>query len=323
MNSHLHPSVLVTGGAGYIGLHTCKALEQAGFSPCILDDFSSGQQDLVRWPCITGDIKKRWVVELAFRMFKPVAVIHLAALIQVGESVTQPQKYYENNVEPIFGLLRTMRKYNCYNLVFASSAAVYGEQGAFELSNPTSPYGQAKKMVELVLRDCAHSLGLTVFALRYFNVAGADLDNEFGETHDPETHIIPLILRTTVDNPLKLFGTDFNTPDGTAIRDYIHVSDVASANVKAVEFLVEFSKSGPDYFTMDIGYGEGVSLFELIATAEDALIRKIPTETYVRRSGDPERLVATKDAGGVINWHPQYTLRQMIETANAWENKNA
>jgi len=315
-----HFNVLVLGGAGYIGLHTCKALEQGGFKPCVLDDFSSGHQDMLQWPYVKANIKSKASLEAAFDVWKPKAVIHLAGLIQVGESMQHPQKYYETNVGSIFELLHVMQNNGCNKLVFASSAAVYGDQKSFEYSNPTSPYGRAKKMAEIVLQDYSCASDLRAISLRYFNVAGADPECEFGEAHDPETHIIPLILRATEENPIKLFGADFDTPDGTAIRDYIHVSDVAEANVKALEFLFDSTKDS-QYFSVDIGRGMGTSLLHLINTVERILDKKIPTIAYGARLGDPKELIAENN-GHLINWHSRYQLYEIIRTANAWEEKN-
>ncbi|NNC99083.1 MAG: UDP-glucose 4-epimerase GalE, partial [Gammaproteobacteria bacterium] len=238
-------TILVTGGAGYIGSHTCKALAAQGYTPVVFDNLSEGHRDFVRWgELIEGDVRDTARLQQVLIEKFPAAVIHFAASAYVGVSIEQPQAYYENNIIGSLSLLTAMRAAGCRNIVFSSSCAVYGKVDSLPIkpnqaTMPINPYGRSKLAVEQVLADCQAAYGLNSVSLRYFNAAGADPDCEIGEWHIPETHLIPNVIYAALDNsqPLQLFGNDYHTPDGTCVRDYVHVSDLAAAHVLAVEYL--------------------------------------------------------------------------------------
>ena len=261
-------AVLVAGGAGYVGSHACKALAQAGFQPVVLDNLSTGHEDFVRWgPLVRADLHDTAAVADAIRRHGCAAVLHFAAFAYVGESVTDPAKYYDNNVAGTLSLLRGMRAAGCEALVFSSTCAIYGQPAQVPISeetppDPINPYGASKLMVERILADFRPAYGLRSIALRYFNACGADPDAEIGELRDPETHLIPramMALQGHIDD-FAVFGSDFPTPDGTAIRDYIHVADLADAHVAALERLLAGDAGG----VFNLGTGRGYSVQQVL-----------------------------------------------------------
>ena len=290
------PAILVTGGAGYIGSHTCKALATEGFTPVVLDNFVVGHRDAVRWgPCIEGDILDTATVADAIKTHKVEAVIHFAAFAYVGESVLEPAKYYRNNVAGTLSLLDACRGEGIDKVVFSSSCATYGIPDTLPIAEttpqrPINPYGRTKLIVEQVLADYANAYGSRDAALRYFNAAGADPDGELGERHDPETHLVPLTILATAGRgeALDVFGDDYDTPDGTCIRDYVHVTDLARALVLALRHLLE----GGDSLAVNLGSGNGISIREVIAAVERVTGRQVPHVMRPRRPGDPPALYA-------------------------------
>lgn len=320
-------NVLVTGGAGYVGAHTCKILKKNGFSPISYDNLSEGYEWAVKWgPLIKGDLHDAPLLIKTINEHKVCAVLHFAAHAYVGESVENPLKYYRNNVGGTLSLLGAMQETGVDKLVFSSTCAIYGVPEGELLTetsakNPINPYGNTKYVVEQILADLAAHKKMNYVALRYFNAAGADADNEIGEAHDPETHLIPLAVSAALGKGpgLKIFGSDFPTPDGTAIRDYIHVTDLAAAHAAAVKHLLAGKKS--DAF--NLGTGKGLSVLEVVEGLR-ALGFKVPTEKTARRAGDPPRLVAdAKKANSVLGWHPEISdLPNILKTALAWHKKH-
>lgn len=289
-------SILVTGGAGYIGSHTCKALAAGGFTPVVLDNLAVGHRDDVRWgPCIEGDILDTAKVADAIRTHEAKAVIHFAAFAYVGESVVEPAKYYGNNVAGTLSLLDACRSEGVGKVVFSSSCATYGIPDTLPIAEttprrPINPYGRTKLIVEQVLADYANAYGSRYAALRYFNAAGADPEGELGERHDPETHLVPLAILAAAGRTegLEVFGDDYDTPDGTCIRDYVHVTDLARAHVLALRHLL----GGGDNLAVNLGSGNGISIREVIAAVERVTGRKVPHVMRPRRPGDPPALYA-------------------------------
>jgi UDP-arabinose 4-epimerase len=316
--------ILVTGGAGYIGSHACKALSRAGYEPVVYDNLSSGHRSAVKWgPVVEGDIRDGAALDRAFHDWKPVMVMHFAAHAYVGESVHDPLKYYENNIGGTQSLLSAMKRNQVGAIIFSSTCATYGIPETTPIDEtapqrPINPYGFTKLVVERMLADCAAAHGLSWCALRYFNAAGADPEGELGEEHDPETHVIPLALQAALGSrpAFQVFGTDYDTPDGTAIRDYIHVSDLADAHVKAATYLLDGGKS--DAF--NLATGKGVSVKELVHAVERATGRKVPTEYGPRRAGDPPVLFAVaQKAADVLGWHPAFvSIDDTVATAARW-----
>lgn len=320
-------TVLVTGGAGYIGSHVCKALKRAGYTPVVFDSFESGHAWAVKWgPFIKGDISDCKALDAAFEQYKPKGIIHLASFINVRESVKNPGKYYRNNFLGTLSLLEVAVRHQVFSFVFSSSAAVYGmpQKTLIDEDHPKNPintYGRSKWMAEEMLRDFSATHGLSSISLRYFNAAGADPDRELGEAHSPETHLIPLALLSLLkqNGRLSIFGTDHPTFDGTAIRDYIHVSDLASAHVKALEYLFE----NPQTTALNLGTGRGHSVRQVISTIELVTKSLVPLETLPRFLSDPPQLVAdAQKARLLLNWNPQYSdLETIIETAWEWHRQ--
>jgi UDP-arabinose 4-epimerase len=320
-------TVLVTGGAGYVGAHTCKALARAGYLPLVLDNLSAGHKGFVQWgPLIQADIRDTEVVSQAMRSHQVDAVLHFAASAYVGESVANPQKYYENNVGGSLSLLSAMLQTSCRKIVFSSTCAVYGEPEALPIrettpKNPVNPYGASKFMIERVLGDYASAYGMGFVALRYFNACGADPDGQLGELRDPETHLIPRAMMALQGHigDFIVFGTDYPTPDGTAIRDYIHVSDLADAHVASLQRLFEGGASG--VFNLGAGHGRSVKqVLDAIAaeTGEQLEVRSGP-----RRPGDPPVLVADASlASSELGFAPRLSdLKTIIATAWAWHTR--
>jgi UDP-arabinose 4-epimerase len=317
-------TVLVTGGAGYIGSHTCKALAEAGFEPVVYDSLLRGNSWAVRWgPMEQGDLMDEDRLQEVLRTYRPEGVIHFAAFAYVGESMQDPLAYYRNNTCGTVALLRAMAAEGVGRLVFSSTCATYGTPESNPIredmpQNPINPYGRSKLMVEHVLKDCALTGALSAVALRYFNAAGADADGEIGEAHDPETHLIPLALGAAQGSapPLTVFGDDHPTPDGTCIRDYIHVTDLADAHVRALGY----AGSNPGFAAFNLGTGAGVSVRELIRTAEEITGRAVPHVIGPRRDGDPAALVADSTlARERLGWSAQHSdLRNILGTAWNW-----
>lgn len=316
-------TILVTGGAGYVGAHACKAVARAGFTPVVFDNLSTGHRDFVCWgPFAEGDIRDGASVLQALRDYRPDAVLHFAACTNVGESVVDPRKYYDNNVVGSLSLLRAMLEAGCRNIVFSSSCAIYGEPEEVPIretarQNPLSPYGASKMMVERILSDYGSAYGLSSIALRYFNAAGADPDREIGELRDPETHLIPramMAIQAHIED-FAVFGSDYDTPDGTAIRDYIHVSDLADAHVASLRRLLGGGHSGQ----FNLGTGQGYSVQQVL----DAVASETGTRLRAvgpRREGDPASLVADpRLARAELGFTPASSdLKTIIRSAWAW-----
>lgn len=320
-------TVLVTGGAGYVGSHICKALSQAGHTPVVYDNLCRGYRDFVKWgPLVEADVRDATALEAALTEHGVDAVIHCAALAYVGESVERPMDYYETNVIGAVSLLEAMRGANVKPLVLSSSCAVYGAPATTPIPEdapftPVSPYGRTKVMVEEMAVECARAYGFRSVALRYFNAAGADPDGEVGERHDPETHLIPNVLKAAsgASPSVPVFGTDFDTPDGTAVRDYVHVVDLADAHLKALDFAL----ANEGHHPFNLGTGQGASVKQVIAMAEKVTGTTITAEGQARRPGDPPTLVA--DAGKAkdsLGWSP---ARSDLETiiSDAWRYMSA
>ena len=317
-------AVLVTGGAGYIGSHACKELAGAGYVPVTLDNMVHGHREAVRWgPLIEGDAGDEALVRRALREHSIHAVMHFAGYAYVGESMLEPAKYFSNNFSATVRLLEAMRAENVSRIVFSSTCATYGIPTAIPISEdhpqqPVNPYGESKLFVERVLDWTAAAHGIRYAALRYFNAAGADADGEIGEDHTPETHLIPLAIDAALGRrgPVSIFGTDYPTTDGTAIRDYVHVTDLALAHVAALKKL----EAHPDNLQINLGTGRGHSVREVIRAIEDVGGRKVPALEAPRRAGDPPELVAASGrAQDLLGWLPQHSsLHNLIRTAWAW-----
>jgi len=320
-------TVLVTGGAGYIGSHACKALAQAGYAPVACDNMVYGHRWAVQWgPLEEGDIAERGWLDALIERYRPAAVMHFAAYAYVGESVQDPGKYYRNNVAGTLTLLEAMRDHAVPHFVFSSTCATYGIPQQVPIDEdaaqaPINPYGASKLMIERLLTDFEAAHGLRSMCLRYFNAAGADPECEIGEAHDPETHLVPLAIRAAQwgEPALAIFGTDYDTPDGTAVRDYIHVTDLADAHVLALEHLLDGGASA----ALNLGTGEGHSVRQVVGAIEALSGRRVPVREAPRRAGDPPALVANpKRAMRRLVWRPQHSrLASIIETAWRWHGR--
>ncbi len=320
MNMH----VLVVGGAGYVGGHTCKALAKAGFTPVVLDNLSTGHRDFVRWgPFIEADMRQERVVADAIRQWDCAAVLHFAACAYVGESILDPAKYYDNNVAGTLALLQGMRFAGCGKLIFSSTCASFGAPSEMPIRestrpDPINPYGASKHMVERVLAGYGPAYGLKAVVLRYFNACGADEDGEIGELRDPETHLIPRAMMALLGHvqEFAVLGADYPTPDGTAIRDYIHVADLADAHVAGVSRLV----AGQAGATFNLGTGCGFSVLEALRAIEDVTGETLPAVDGARRPGDPPILIADPSfARSELGFAaPRSDLRTIMRTAWAW-----
>ena len=316
-------TVLVTGGAGYIGAQTCKALASAGYRPVVYDNLVSGHRAAVRWgPFIHGDIADRAALDAAIRTYRPQAAIHFAAHAYVGESIADPGKYYRTNLAGSLTLLEALRDGGVGHFVLSSTCAVYGEPADLPITEqtpprPINPYGASKLMVEHMLADFERAHGLRWLALRYFNAAGDDFDGETGEDHDPETRLVPLALDAASGGPpLTVFGTDYATPDGTCVRDYIHVVDLADAHVRALAALQAGLASQP----INLGAGRGMSVREIIAMVEAITGSRVDLRLGPRREGDPPVLIAdARRAHELLGWSPRYSDPvRIVESAFAW-----
>lgn len=319
------PAILVTGGAGYIGSHCCRALERAGFRPIVYDNLSTGHRRFVDGALIVGDIANTATLARAFAEHDIAAVMHFAASSLVGESVADPQKYYLNNLAGTLALLEAMRAANCTRLVFSSTGAVYGNADSRALPEshpclPINPYGATKWMVERALADYRSAYGFSSFALRYFNASGADPEGGLGEDREVETHLIPRAMMALQGHvEFAVFGDDYATPDGTAIRDYIHVCDLAAAHVLALKLLLEGHGGG----VLNLGSGNGFSVREILAAIVAETGRAVPHSVMPRRAGDPAFLVADASAARkVLGFVPGHSdLATIIRTAWAWHQK--
>lgn len=316
--------VLVCGGAGYIGSHMVRRLMTAGHAPVVFDNLSTGHRAAVgAAPLVVGDLLRRADLDALFATCRFDAVMHFCARSLVGESVAQPYDYYDNNVVGTLNLLQAMRAADVDRLVFSSTAAVFGQPQAECIDEthpvaPINPYGASKAMAERILADAAAAYGLRSVTLRYFNAAGADLSGEIGESHDPETHLIPNVLRAALGQggALKVFGNDYPTRDGTCIRDYVHVDDLASAHLAALDYL----QAQPGAHTFNLGNGDGFSVLEVIEAARRVTGRAVPCVSEARRPGDPAVLVASSArARDILGWRPAYTgIEAIIDTAWRW-----
>jgi UDP-glucose 4-epimerase len=324
------PTVLVTGGAGYIGSHAVLALKEAGYRVVVLDNLVYGHLDIVETVLdvefVHGDISDRPLLDQLFQTYPIDAVIHFAAYAYVGESVTNPAKYYRNNVVGTLTLLEAMVQAEVFKIVFSSTCASYGNPHQIPIpedhpQSPINPYGMSKLMVEQILEDFDRAYGLRSVRFRYFNAAGADPQGRIGEDHSPETHLIPLVLLTALGqrDHITVFGTDYKTPDGTCIRDYIHVTDLADAHILGLKYLLDDGETS----VFNLGNGEGFSVKEVITAAREITGLPITVEEGSRRAGDPAILIgsATK-ARKVLGWDPQYNqIEVILDHAWRWHQK--
>jgi UDP-glucose 4-epimerase len=317
-------NILVVGGAGYIGSHVVRELSGNNYSVIVYDNLSEGHKESVAHNnFICGDINDANALNEVFGKNKIDAVMHFSAYAYVGESVENPEKYYKNNVAATINLLSSMLKYNVKNFIFSSTCATYGIPAYVPIDeqhpqNPINPYGASKLMVERILSDYSNAYGLKYIALRYFNAAGAQPDGSIGESHRIETHLIPLVLKTlTKEKPeIHIFGDDYETPDGTCIRDYIHVCDLATAHRSALELIL----SGNESKRINLGTGVGISVKEIISVCEKVTGMKVPVIISKRRAGDPPSLVASNDyAKKVLDFNPKFDIYDIIKTAWEWE----
>lgn len=316
--------VLVTGGAGYIGAHACKALTRAGAIAVAYDNLCTGHADAVRWgPLVRGDVRDRAALRSALETHRIDAVMHFAASAYVGESMHDPAKYYDNNVGGMIALLDSCRAAGIERLVFSSSCATYGLPEVLPIretapQRPINPYGRTKLICEEMLRDHDSAYGLRHVALRYFNAAGADPDGELGERHDPETHLIPIALMAAAGRrpALEVYGSDYDTPDGSCIRDYVHVADLARAHVLALHHLMD----GGENAYLNLGNGQGHSVFAIAAAIETITGRKVPLRHAPRRPGDPPVLTADATrAAKVLGFRPDFPdIESMLRHAAPW-----
>lgn len=323
-------TILVTGGAGYIGSHAALALKKAGYGVVVLDNLAYGHreliEDVVKVELIVGDTNDRALLDKLFASHDITAVMHFAAYIAVGESVKEPDKYYRNNVASTLNLLEAMLSAGINKFVFSSTCAVYGMPKEIPMTedhphDPLSPYAASKDMVERILADFDSAMGLKSVSFRYFNASGAEPNGLLGEDHNPETHLIPLSLLTALGKRehLYIFGTDYDTPDGTAVRDYIHVNDLADAHVLGLEYLLNGGKSE----VFNLGNGNGFSVKEVIETAREVTGLDISAIEQDRREGDAPILVGSSDkARRILGWQPKYAdLRKIISDAWQWHQK--
>jgi len=320
--------ILVTGGAGYIGSHTVRLLASQGRKIVVLDNLVYGHRGAIvddGVELVVGETGDRELLERLFKEHGFGAVVHFAAYTYVGESVTDPLKYYRNNTAEPLTLLEVMRDHGCKTFVFSSTCATYGLPEGIPIvesnpQNPINPYGRSKLMLEWVLRDCGQAWGLRSACLRYFNASGSSEDGKIGEDHDPETHLIPRVLMAVTGeiSHVDVFGTDYPTPDGTCIRDYIHVVDLADAHARALDHLA----GGGDSFACNLGTGVGVSVKEIIAAVEEVTGREVPVKYGPRREGDPPQLLADPTrAKELLGWEAAHKdVREMVRTAWAWVN---
>lgn len=320
-------AILVCGGAGYIGSHINKLLAQNGFQTVVFDNLVYGHREAVKWgDFIQGDLNSIERLESVFRQYSIDAVLHFAAYAYVGESIRKPEKYYQNNVANTLNLLRVMRKYGCNRIIFSSTCATYGEPEKTPITEeqpqkPINPYGASKLMVERIFKDYSAAYGLKFVVFRYFNAAGADPDGEIGESHNPETHLIPLILDAASGKrpDIQVFGTDYPTPDGSCIRDYIHVSDLADAHLRALRYLNNGGES--DFF--NLGNASGTSVLEAIEAVRRVTGQDFKVTLAGRRPGDPAKLTGSSEkARRVLGWKPTYgDIDTIVRHAWSWHQR--
>lgn len=322
----MNKRVLVTGGAGYVGAHACLRLHEAGYEPVVMDNLSNGHASFVQWgPLEQGDIRDGARLAEVFRRYQPAAVMHFAARIEVGESMTNPSIYYDVNVGGSASVIEAALDAGVKNLVFSSTCATYGNNSDESIDeghpqHPQNPYGRSKLMVEQILSDVGDRQGLSFTVLRYFNAAGADPQGRIGERHDPETHAVPLLIQTALGQrpTFSIYGHDYETRDGTAVRDYVHVLDLADAHVAAMERLLAGGKSD----SFNLGTGRGTSVFELIEAVKKTSGRDFPLEWAPRRPGDAAALVANgAKAREVLGWCPRLSLDDIVADAWRWHEQ--
>lgn len=319
--------ILIVGGAGYIGSHTNKVFTEAGYETLVLDNLSYGHEEAIKWgKFVQCDIKDFDDLDNVFEEYDITAVVHLSSYIEVGESVVNPEKYYTNNVVNTMNLLKVMLKHDVKKFIFSSTCATYGIPQKIPLvedhpQNPINPYGRTKLMVEQILKDYDVAYGLKSVILRYFNASGADKSGEIGEAHDPESHLIPLILDAAIGKRenIKIFGTDYDTEDGTCIRDYIHVTDLADAHMLALKYLDEGNESNE----FNLGNGKGFSVREVIDSVRKVTGRDFKVVETERRPGDPAILIgSSQKAKDILKWDPQYVdIDTIVESAWNWHKK--
>ena len=318
-------SILVLGGAGYIGSHAVDQLINQGNDVVVVDNLLTGHRDAIHNDSrfYEGDVRDKAFLQSVFEKEKIDGVIHFAASSLVGESVEKPLKYFNNNVYGMQILLEVMEEFDVKHIVFSSTAATYGEPEVSPITettptNPKNPYGESKLMMEKMMKWCDNAYGMKFVALRYFNVAGAKADSSIGEDHDPETHLVPIILQVALGQrkELAIFGDDYDTPDGTCIRDYVHVEDLIAAHILALEYL----KAGNESNIFNLGSNNGYSVKEMLEAAREVTQKEIPAKVAPRRAGDPGTLVASSEkAKSVLGWEPEYTdVKKIIETAWNW-----
>ncbi|MEJ5283554.1 MAG: UDP-glucose 4-epimerase GalE [Brevinematales bacterium] len=319
-------AILVAGGAGYIGSHTVKMLYKKGYDVIVYDNLSKGYREFAKWgKFIEGDISDDKKLKEVFKNHKIDAVMHFCAFIEVGESVVEPEKYYKNNLVNTITLINTMKDAGIKNFIFSSTAAIFGEPKHIPIKeddpkNPINPYGKTKLFVEEILEDYEKAYGFNSICFRYFNAAGADPDGEIGEAHNPESHLIPLILDAAMGKreAIKIFGTDYPTKDGTCIRDYIHVNDLAEAHILGLEFLLKEKRSE----RFNLGSGEGYTVREIIDMVKKITGKEFKVVETERRAGDPPVLIAdSSKARRMLGWQTKFTLQEIIETAWNWHKK--
>ncbi|MDR0646770.1 MAG: UDP-glucose 4-epimerase GalE [Elusimicrobiota bacterium] len=319
-------NILVVGGAGYIGSHTIRVLKDKGYFPVVYDNLSKGHKKAVRgFPFVKGDLGNKKKLKNIFKKYDIETVMHFAAFTEVGESVAKPSKYYENNVCKVISLLDAMVEGGVKYFVFSSSAAIFGEPEKERIDenhpqNPINPYGRTKLMVEQILKDYDEAYGLKSASLRYFNACGAHPDGKIGESHENETHLIPIIFQAALGKreSIKVFGCDYPTKDGTCIRDYVHVNDLADAHILAMEKMARENKSE----RYNLGSGNGYSVKEIIGTVKKITGLDFKIEYAPRRAGDPATLIADPaKAETELGWTRRYNLERIIETVSDWEKK--
>ncbi|MFC3641004.1 UDP-glucose 4-epimerase GalE [Aquibium oceanicum] len=316
-------NILVVGGAGYIGSHTCLDLHDKGYRPVVYDNLSNGHREFVQWgPFEEGDIRDTDRLEAVLARHSPDVIVHFAASIEVGESTRDPIGFYENNVAGTISLLGAARKAGIDRLVFSSTCATYGEPQSVPMSEehrqvPVNPYGRSKLMIEEMLKDAGRYLGMRSVVLRYFNAAGADPEGRIGEWHEPETHAVPIAIEAALGQRDGFFinGRDYDTPDGTCVRDFVHVMDLADAHSRAVRHLIE----GGESLSLNLGTGQGTTVRQLVDTVRRMSGREFPVETRGRRDGDAAALVADNSrAKEALGWSPRFGLEEIVASALEW-----
>jgi UDP-glucose 4-epimerase len=319
-------SILVTGGAGYIGSHTCLALAEKGYTPVVYDNLVNGHREFVKWgPFEQGDVRDGDRLGRVISSYRPAAIIHFAGLIEVAESVINPITFFDNNVSGSVSLFVAALRAGINKVVFSSTCATYGipleipmREGHPQL--PISPYGTSKLLVEQILRDLDAYQGLRSVILRYFNAAGADFKGRIGERHDPESHVIPIAIDVARGRRslFKIYGSDYPTPDGTCIRDFVHVADLADAHARSIDYLM----AGGASIALNLGTGKGTSIKQLVQTVERISNVRIPVEMAARREGDSPKLIADNEkAKNILQWQPAYDLKDIVRSAWNWHRK--